>query len=222
MSLRQRLLKVPFSRVTPRGIWELLSLAPPLGRSWPVAPATTIHLTMVTLLVDTPSIVRMLPRTVSVLTIIHIAAPTERPAGFTALTEGPRPVLPTILTLGRTPEVLPRMVRTEAGVWPRHIIPTPVPTLRLNKVRTLTVLGGNRSYPMVTNPPIPSITPMQMAPLDRFRAHRAEPPSALLPSTGTPPWPRPPAVTCTPPTTATSTKIPAQVGVHITTATGTR
>src|SRR5207249_7653880 len=97
---------------------------------------------MDTLLVDTPSIVRMLPPTVSVLTIIHIAAPTERPAGFTALTEGPRPVLPTILILGHTPEVPPRMVRTEAGVWLRHIIPTPVLMLRLNKVRTLTVLGG--------------------------------------------------------------------------------
>src|SRR6266536_3155199 len=117
---------------------------------------------MVTLLVDTPSIVRMLPPTVSVLTIIHITAPTERP----------RPVLPTILTLGHTPEVLPPMVRTEAGVWLRHIIPTPVPMLRLNKVRTPTVLGGNRSYPMVTNPPTPSITPMRMALLDRFRAHR--------------------------------------------------
>src|SRR5436309_15737161 len=107
---------------------------------------------MDTLLVDTPSIVRMLPPTVSVLTIIHIAAPTERPAGFTALTEGPRPVLPTILTLAHTPEALPRTVRTEPGVWHRNIIPTPVPTLRRNKVRTLTVLGSNRSYPMPAIP----------------------------------------------------------------------
>src|SRR6266487_1087303 len=141
---------------------------------------------MDTLLVDTPSIVRMPPPTVSVLTIIHIAAPTERPAGFTALTEGPRPVLPIILTPGHTPAALPRTVRTEAGVWLRHIIPTPVPMLRLNKVRTLTVLGGNRSYPMVTNPPTRSITPMRMALLDRFRAHRVGLPSALRPSTETP------------------------------------
>src|SRR5207249_6020584 len=132
---------------------------------------------MVTLLVDTPSIVRMLPPTVSVLTIIHIAAPTERPAGFTALTEGPRPVPPTILTLGHTPEVLPPMVRTEAGVWLRHIIPTPVPMLRLNKVRTLTVLGGNRSHPMVTHPPPRTITAMRMALLDRLGAHWDELPS---------------------------------------------
>src|SRR5439155_23062215 len=98
---------------------------------------------MVTLLVDTPSIVRMLPPTVSVLTIIHIAAPTELHAGFTALTEGPRPVPPTILTLGHTPEVPPRMVRTEAGVWLRLVITPPEPMLRLNKVRNFTSLRGN-------------------------------------------------------------------------------
>src|SRR5438094_10188841 len=125
---------------------------------------------MDTLLVDTPSIVRMLPPTVSVLTIIHIAAPTERPAGFTALTEGPRPVLPTILTLGHTPEVLPGMVRTEAGVWARHIIPTPVPRLRRNKGPALTVLGGKRSYRIVRSGVMRSINQMQMAGLDRIEA----------------------------------------------------
>src|SRR5438477_306728 len=177
---------------------------------------------MVTLLVDTPSIVRMLPRTVWVLIIIHIAAPTGLPAGFTVLTEGPRPVLPTILTLGHTPEVLRRMVRTEAEARARHIIPTPAPLLRRDRARMLTVLGGNRSYPMATGPPTRSITPMRTAPWDRFKVHRVEPPSVLLPSTGIPPRQRPPAVTCTPPTTATFTKIPAQVGVHTTTATGTR
>ncbi len=172
--------------------------------------------------VDIPSIVRMLPRTVWVLTIIHIAAPTELPAGFTVLTEGPRPALPTILTLGHTPAVLRRMVRTEAEARARHIIPTPAPLLRRDKARMLTVLGGNRSYLMATGPPTRSITPMRTAPSDRFKAHRGEPPSVLLPSMGTPPRPRPPVVTCTPLMTATFTKIPAQVGVHTTTATGTR
>src|SRR6476620_3168609 len=99
-----------FSRATPRDTWGLSSLAPPLERSSPAAPATTIHLTMVILWVDTPSIVRMLPPTVEVLTIIHIVAPTELPAGFTARTAGPRQVLPTILTRGRTHAVLPPMV----------------------------------------------------------------------------------------------------------------
>src|SRR5947208_17028996 len=119
---------------------------------------------MVTLLVDTPSIVRMLPRTVSVLTIIHIAAPTELHAGFTALTEEPRPVLPTILTLGHTPEVLPHTVLTGAGAWPKPTILIRVPTPRLIKVRMLIVRGDNRSSPMATNRPIRSITPMRMAP----------------------------------------------------------
>src|SRR5947208_7452659 len=177
---------------------------------------------MVTLLVDTPSIVRMLPRTVSVLTIIHIPALTEQLKEFTALTQGPRPVLPTILTLGHTPEVLPHTVLTGAGAWRRHIILTPGPMLRLNKVRTPTVLGGNPSSPMATSLRTRSITPMRMAPLDRFKAHREELPSVLRPSTATRPRRRPPVVTCTPPTTATFTKIPAQVGVHTTTATGTR
>src|ERR1700704_5671058 len=92
-------------------------------------------------------------------------AATELHAGFTALTEGPRPVLPTILTLGHTPEVLPRMVLTGAGVSPKHIILIPVPMPPLNKVRTPTVLGGNPSSPMGTSLPTRSITPMRMAPL---------------------------------------------------------
>src|SRR5882757_4697694 len=100
------------------------------------------------------------------------------------LTEGPRPVLPTILTPGPTLAVRPLTVPTGARVWPTHIIPTPVPMLRLTKVRTPTVLGGNLSYPMATNPPTPSITPMRTVPLGRSKAHRAEPPPVLLPSTG--------------------------------------
>ena len=41
-------------------------------------------------------------------------------------------------------------------------------------------------------------------------------------STATPPRQRPPAVTCTPPTTATFTKTPVTVGAHTITATGTQ
>ena len=104
---------------------------------------------------------------------------------FTDLTAGPRPAPPTILTPERTRAVLPLTVRTEAGVWPRHTILILAHTLRLTKVRTPTVHGDNPSSLMATNRPIRSITPMRMAPLDRFKAHREELPPALLPSTGT-------------------------------------
>ena len=54
------------------------------------------------------------------------------------------------------------------------------------------------------------------------RAHREELPPLLPPSMGAAPWPRPPAVTCTPATMATFTRIPVTVGVHTIMETGTR
>ena len=57
---------------------------------------------------------------------------------------------------------------------------------------------------------------------DRSRVQKAGPQLALRPSTGTPPWRRPPAVTCMPRTMATFIRTPVRVGTNTTMATGIR
>ena len=141
---------------------------------------------------------------------------------FTALTEGLQLALPTIPTPERTRVALRPTVRTEVEVWARHIIPTPGPMRLPGRVRVHMDLGVNPSYPMVTDPPTPSITRMRTALSQRPKAHKEELPPPLPPSMGTAPWLRPPAVTCTPATMATFTRIPVTVGVRTIMETGTR
>ena len=103
-----------------------------------------------------------------------------------------------------------------------HIILTPGPRPQPTKGRTPTVPGDSQLYPTEIDRPIPSITPMRTGRSRQPRVQRAEPRPALRPSTGTPPWRKPPAVICMPRTTATFTRTPVTVGTHTTTATGTR
>ena len=60
------------------------------------------------------------------------------------------------------------------------------------------VRGASPSYPRETDRPIPSIFRLRTVLSQRSRAQKAEPQLALRPSTGTPPWRKPPAVTCMP------------------------
>ena len=141
---------------------------------------------------------------------------------FTVHIAGLRPVHHIILTPAPTPVGQQRMVHTEAGALARPTIPTPGPTLPPDKVRVRMALGASPSYLRETDRPMPSMFRLRMVLWDRSRVQKAEPQLALRPSTGTPPWPKPPAVTCMPPTMATFIRTPVQVGTNTTMATGIR